>query len=89
MVAVVTDQAYIDDRPTLPLTFHHENGTVENIGTAIYNKDGTVDVQMRESHELSLEVKRIFVLARDFVCYIGQPWDGKTELELLPVMEDS
>lgn len=85
----MTDRAYIDDRPTLPLTFHHEDGTVEHVGTAICNQDGTVDVQMRESHELSSEVKRIFILAQDFEWSIGEPWDGKTEVELLPVIEDS
>ena len=78
----MTDQAYIDDRPTLPLTFHHEDGTVENIGTAIYNKDGTVDCELLPAEQVSEKFKRIVTRAMEFSASIeyhrGTPLRAKT-----------
>ena len=62
----MTDHAYIDDRPILPLKFHHEDGTVENIGTAIYNKDGTVDCELFPAEQVSEKFKRIVTRAMEF-----------------------
>ena len=62
----MTDHAYIDDRPILPLNFHHEDGTVENVGTAIYNKDGTVDCELFPADEVSEKFKRIVTRAMEF-----------------------
>ena len=78
----MTDQAYIDDRPILPLTFHHEDGTVENVGTAIYNKDGTVDCELLPAEQVSEKFKRIVTRAMEFSTSIeyhsGPPLRAKT-----------
>lgn len=79
---VVTDQAYIDDRPILPLTFHHEDGTTEEIGVALFNKDGTVDCELFPAEQVSEKFKRIVTRAMEFSTSIeyhkGPPLRAKT-----------
>ena len=62
----MTDHAYIDDRRGLPLNFHHEDGTVEHVGTAIYNKDGTIEIELFPADEVSENFKRIITRAMGF-----------------------
>ena len=62
----MTDHAYIDDRPILPLTFHHEDGTTEEIGVALFNEDGTIDCELVPAEQVSEKFKRIITRAMEF-----------------------
>ena len=66
MADVVTDHAYIDDRKSVPLTFHHLDGTTEEVGFAMFNKDGTVDWELHAANEVSEKFKNIIVRSMDF-----------------------
>ena len=62
----MTDHAYIDDRKSVPLTFHHLDGTTEEIGVALFNEDGTVDCELFPADEVSENFKRIITRAMEF-----------------------